>query len=277
MNRFGFVSLTVILAAPVTAQTPSQPHLVLSIFAGATTGNQLWTVGNQPFCVLQGTVPNQSCSSIYDTLRLSREETASIIAGVAATYFPGPHVGYSLEVFYLGLPLDDTCTGVYYNPDPQSDPFYGNRNAQLCDNISRAPLSISAIGFFGGVTLRAAASRSISPYVRAGAGVVTYTTGTIEMSGVYVENGSITSRAVYLDDHPKQTAFSGEVAGGVGLRLGPAYQFRLELRDVMVPLQTVGGPSGDFLRPPTKSKLFHHAALTLGLDVVLEKSRGRRY
>jgi hypothetical protein len=266
-----------LLATRGAAQTPSQPQLILTIFAGASTGNSLWDVERQPFCVLQGSGSVQSCTAAHDTLRLTRDVSSSLIAGAGATYFPGPHVGYTLEVFYLGLPLDDNCTGVFFNTDPQADPVYGSRNAQLCDNITRAALSTSAIAFFGGVTLRAAASRVVSPYVRGGLGVVTYTAGTIELSGVYVDGGNLQGRSVYLDEHPKQSAFSGQVAGGFTLRLGPGYQFRFELRDAIVPLQRVTGPSDDFLVPAKQTKIYHHVALTFGLDVVLEKSRGRRY
>jgi hypothetical protein len=277
MKRFVSVVVSLALAAPAAAQTRSEPNLVLTIFAGATTGNTLWRVPLQPFCQLQGAAPNQSCTPLYDTLQLTRDATSSLIAGATATYYPGPHLGYTAEIFYLGLPLDDTCQGVFYNPDPQADPFYGPRNEQLCANISSAALSTSAIAFFVGLSLRTAAKSTISPYVRGGVGLVTYSSGTIELSGAYVDGGTITSRSVYVDDHPKQTAFSGQVAGGITVRMNPGYQFRVEMRDVLVPLQTVAGPSGDLGRPPTTTKLFQHVALTFGLDVVLEKSRTRRY
>lgn len=266
-----------LLCAPAAAQTPSRPSLVLTIFAGASSGNTLWDVGRQPFCVLQGSGSVQSCSSAYDTLRLTRDVTSSLIAGASATYYPGAHFGYTAEVFYLGLPLDDACTGLFFNVDPQGDPIYGPRNAQLCDNVTRASLSTSAIAFLGGVTVRAAGNRVVSPYVRGGLGVVAYSTGTIELSGVFVEGGAIQGRAVYVDDNPKTLAFSGQVAAGFNVRLGPGYQFGFELRDVLVPLKRVTGPSDDFLRPPTETRVYHHIALTLGLGVILEKSRGRRY
>lgn len=266
-----------LLCSPAAAQTPSRPSLVLTIFAGASSGNTLWDVARQPFCVLQGSGSVQSCSSAYDTLRLTRDVTSSLLAGASATYFPGAHVGYTAEVFYLGLPLDDGCTELFANTDPQGDPTYGPRNAQLCDNITRASLSTSAIAFFGGVTLRTAANRVVSPYVRGGFGVVGYSAGTIELSGIYVEAGSIQGRAVYVDDNAKTVALSGQIAAGFTVRLGPGYQFSFELRDVLVPLKRVTGPSDDFLRPPTESRIYHHIALTLGLGVILEQSRGRRY
>jgi hypothetical protein len=265
------------LFAPAAAQTPSQPSLVLTILLGASTGNNLWDVARQPFCVLQGSGSVQSCSPAHDTLRLTRDVTSSLLAGASAAYFPGPHVGYTAEVFYLGLPLDDHCAGVFFNTDPQADPNYGSRNAQLCDNVTRASLSTSAIAFFGGVTLRAAGSGVLSPYVRGGLGVVAYSAGTIELSGVYVDGGSLQGRAVYVDDNARRLAFSGQLAGGFTVRLGPGYQFAFELRDVVVPLKRVTGPSDDFLRPPTESRLYHHLALTFGLGVILERSRGRRY
>ncbi len=71
--------------------------------------------------------------------------------------------------------------------------------------------------------------------------------------------------------------FSQQVAGGFTIRLGPGYQFRFELRDVVVPLKRVIAPSDDFLQPPTNTKIFHHVALTFGLDVILERGRSRRY
>lgn len=262
---------------PAAAQTPSRPTLVLTIFAGATSGHTLWDVARQPFCVLQGNPPVQSCSTAYDTLRLTRDVTSSLTAGASATYFPGPHLGYTAEVFFLGLPLDDNCQGVFFNTDPQADPTYGPRNAQLCDDITRASLSTSAIAFFGGVTLRTAASRVVSPYIRGGLGIVAYTAGTIELSGTYVDAGTLQTRGVYEGGNARQVAFSGQVAGGFTIRLGPGYQFDFGLRDAIVPLKRVTGPSNDFLRPPTETRLYHHVALTLGLGVILEQSRGRRY
>lgn len=268
MKFFLFVGLALSLVLnAATAQTASQPSLVLTIFGGVGTGNSLWSIARQPLCL-----PDPNCTgSPHDTLRLSRDVTSSLIVGAGATYFKGPHLGFTLEVFYLGLPLDDTCTGLFYNPDPES------RNQQLCDNITAAALSTSAIAFFGGLVLRASPTRSLSPYVRAGVGVLSYSSGTVDMSGVFVEGNNIKPRAVLIDPNPKGGAFTSQVAAGLTARLSPGYQFRFEVRDVLVPLKRVTGAASDNLQPPTDTKVFHRIALTLGLDVILERKRGRRY
>lgn len=277
MKTLSSVLLVGLLATAAAAQTPSEAHLILTIFGGVSTGNDLWSIARQPVCVLN--TSDDNCSPAFDTLRLTRATTSSIVAGASATYFPGPHIGYTLEVFYLGLPLDDGCTGVFFSPDPGADVDYGPRNEQMCLNISGASPSSSAIAFMGGVTFRAAATRSVSPFIRGSVGIVSLPHGTLEMSGVFIQGGQLRARSVIVDDHPKSIAFGGQLAAGMTFRLGPGYQFRFELRDVLVPLQRVTGPAelANQLQAPSVTKVFHHAALIMGLDVVLEKKRGRRY
>jgi len=268
MRLFASVLLALSLAAPAgAAQTGTQPSLVLTIFAGAATGHSLWSIPRQPYCL------PTSCMAVdpRDTLRLSRDVGSTLIAGAGATYFQSPHLGFTFEVFYLGIPLDDSCTGLFYNTDLE------NRNEQLCNYIAGSALSSSAIAFFGGLVLRAAPTRAISPYVRAGAGVLSYSTGTVDMSGIFrLSNGAVQSRAVIIDEKPKKAALTIQTAAGFTARLGPGYQFRFELRDVLAPLEHVTGPADDLARVPTATKVHHRVALALGLDVILEKKRGRR-
>lgn len=268
MRLFASVLFALSLAAPAAAaQTGSQPSLVLTIFAGAATGNSLWSIPRQPFCVLAGT----SCSSLIDTLRLTRDVGSSLLAGAGATYYQSPHLGFTLEVFYLGVPLDDGCTGLFFNADAE------RRNEQLCDYISGSAPSSSSIAFFGGVVLRAAPTRAISPYVRFGAGLLSYSTGTVEMAGIYVSGNAIESRAVIIDEKPKKGAITGQAAAGFTFRLSPGYQFRFELRDVLSPMEHVTSAADNLGRVSTVTRAHHRVALTLGLDIILEKKRGRRY
>ena len=263
--------LTVTTAA--AQQAPTQPTLILSIIGGVSNGSALWDVERQPLCVLLG----QSCSNTYDTLRVTRDITPGIVAGVMGTLFRGPHVGLSLEILYVGLPIDDTCTRIDTVPDPGADPVYGSRNAQLCSNITGAALSSSVISAMGGVVIRAAPRSSLSPYVRAGVGVTVYATSTTELSGDFIQNGNLQSRAVVVDPHPKSIGVSGQIAAGFTEKLGPGYQFRLEVQDAIIPLQQLTGPANELAQAPMSTKVIHRLSLRFGLDVVLEQKRGRRY
>ena len=268
MKPFASVLFALSLAAPAAvAQTGSQPSLVLTIFAGAATGHSLWSIPRQPYC--QPT----SCSAIdpRDTLRLSRDVGSTLLAGAGATYFRSPHLGFTFEVFYMGIPLDDGCTGLFYNADVES------RNEQLCNFIASSALSSSAIAFFGGLVVRAAPTRAISPYVRAGGGLLSYSTGTVDMSGIFVSNNITQSRAVIVDAKPKKSALTVQVGAGFTARVSPGYQFRFEVRDVLSPLEYVTGTANDLGQVSKATRVHHRVALTLGLDIVLEKKRGRRY
>jgi len=274
MRSAWFVIALATLAASAAAQTGSQPSLVLSIVGGVSNTNGLFDIAQQPLCL-----PEPSCAPTdpHDTLRIRRDVTTGLEAGVMATLFRGPHLGFSLEVLYLGLPLDDTCNPVKLNPDPGTDSVYGPRNKQLCDNISSASLSTSVISVMGGAVLRAAPRGAFSPYVRAGFGIMSYSTSTTDVSGLFVQGGQLESRAVVINAHPKSIGFAGQVAAGFTERLGPGYQFRFEVQDALTPLQTLTGPANDLAQAPTATRLYHRIALRLGLDVVLEQKRGRRY
>ena len=268
MKSLSFALFALSLAArAATAQTGSQSNLVLTIYGGVASGNGLWSIARQPLNVLCSTAG--ACG--IDTLRLSREMSSGVIAGAGASYFTNSHLGFTAEIFYLDIPLDDGCTGLF-NPDAES------RNLQVCNNIASASLSTSAIGFFGGAVLRASSTHALSPYVRAGIGILAYSTGTVEMSGDFVSGGTVQSRAVLIDPSPKTSAVTGLVAVGVTARLSPGYQFRFELRNLPVPLDRVTGAAPlTTLEPPKGTHAYNRIALTVGLDVILEKKRGRRY
>ncbi|OLC04596.1 MAG: hypothetical protein AUH78_25865 [Gemmatimonadetes bacterium 13_1_40CM_4_69_8] len=279
MRRLSFGPLLVLLAAfpppqSVAAQTGSQPNLVLTLFGGAVAGHTLWSIARQPLCVLATAPGGFACNppAQYDTLRVSRDIGASLAVGISGTYFKSPHLGFQGEFYFLGLPFEDRCGDVApYNADAD------RKNEQLCNDISGASLSTSAIAVFAAVIVRASPAHWLSPYVRGGAGLVAYSGGTVSLSGRFQQGSTVYSRAVILDDSPKSSTLSGELGAGVTAAFSPGYQLRVELRDAVVPLGRVTGPANDLAQAPTASKTYHHIALTLGLDIVLEKKRGRRY
>jgi len=277
MRRLWFAPLLVLLilsVSPVAAQRGAQPNLVLTLFGGAFGGHTLWSVGHQPLCVLTTVPGGFACNppAQYDTLQLSRDISASITVGIAGTYFKNPHLGFQVEFYFLGLPFDDRCVNVApYNPDAD------RKNEQVCNDISEASPSTSAIALFGGLIVRAGPTGWLSPYLRAGAGLVSYSGGTVSLSGRFQQAGTVYSRAVILDDSPKSSAVSAQLGAGLTAAFSPGYQLRVELRDALVPLGRVTGPADDLAQAPSAQRTYHHIALTVGLDIVLEKKRGRRY
>jgi len=258
------VCLAAVLPRQATAQTGSQPNLVLTLAAGVADGAGLWTVPRQPFCPVYS---GGSCAGPSDTLRLAREQSSSITIGAAVSYFPGPSVGIQAEMAYLGLPLSDACTVLNASPSQQS--------RQLCANMQGASHSTGAISFAASALVRAASRSQLSPYLRGGVGLVTFDHSPIELVGV--DSAGPNSYQVYIDDSPQRIALSFVAGAGFTVALGPAYRFRLEARDAITRFQRVTGPSDASLVPPTAAKFFHHFVLTMGLDVVLEQKRERRY
>ncbi|HXH62694.1 MAG TPA: hypothetical protein VNG95_00855 [Gemmatimonadales bacterium] len=261
-----------LVSAPLAAQTRPSPNLFLTVFGGVTMGHDLWRIERQPLCVIIG---NPGSCGPYDTLALSRRIGSSLLIGVGASYFHNPYFGFDAQISYLGFTFEDQCTGLFYNPDSE------NRNQQTCNSISQAAPSASAVAFSGSVVLRPAPRGLISPYLRAGIGLIAYSGGTVEMDGDYVSSAggqpTTFSRAVITDPNPKTSAISLMYAVGVTSPLGPGYQFRLEVRDAFAPLDRITGPANDFGLAPHETRWYHHFGLAFGLDVVLEQKRGRRY
>jgi len=275
MRPLSLLPLLVVLASSprsVTAQTLGQPNLVLTLFGGVVAGHSLWSIGQQPLCVLAGSAPTFTCTSQYDTLRVTRDIAASLTLGASGTYFKNPHLGFQGEIFFLGMPFEDGCNNIApYNADAD------RKNEQLCNDIRATSLSTSAIAFFAGVIVRASPAHWFSPYLRVGGGLAVYSGGTVSLSGRFAQGGTVYSRAVILDTTPKSSSLSAQFGVGATAAISPGYQLRIEVRDAVMPLQRVAGPANDLGQALRTSKLYHHFALTLGLDIVLEKKRGRRY
>lgn len=255
--------------SPAFAQQSQQPTIVLTIGGGVVTGHGLWAINRQPICLLNG---GGTCSGLYDTMRIARTISPSLVLGASGTYFPWPQVGFHAEISYVGFPNDDACTAIFLHPDPPDE-----RGQQMCDNLSSSNTSSSAISAFVGATLRAASRRAVSPYLRANLGVISFSGSTTEVIGPYVDGSGAHERSIIRDDSPGGMKPMVGLAGGFTSAIGSGYQFRLELRDIIASMDRVTGPASDLAIAPIESHYFHHIALVLGLDVVLEKRRGRRY
>jgi hypothetical protein len=212
-------------------------------------------------------------TGVTDTVHLTREVTSSIVVGAAGTYFVSPHFGLHAEISYMGLPYDDSCTGTFH-PDSQ------NKNEQACSDIASRSGAGGSVSLYVGATLRAAATRSLSPYVRANIGVVTTPHSSVAMIGNYLTQFGPQPVPFINDPSPRSSGPMFGVAAGFTQPLGKdgGYAFRLEVRDGISSFERVTGQADvATLHAPTEIKSYHHFSLVLGLDVVLEKGRGRRY
>lgn len=263
--------LTLALAAPLAAQQPSSPQIILSVFGGIISGAPLWEVNRQPLLVL----PTQNLTvQVYDTIRVSRRLGSGLVAGVSGTYFTSRNVGLLGEISLLGLATEDQCTLV--SEDVADDPVY-RRNNQVCDDINQRSGSASAVGFFFGVLLRANPS-PVMPYLRTQVGFTTRQSSLTELSGRIVTPTAVT-RGIYLDQGGGSLDPAVAVGAGLMVQVSPGYQFRLEARDHVIAVREVTGPTtlANLGAPPVSSRFIHSFALTVHVDIVLERRRGRRY
>ncbi len=250
-------------AAPATAQEGAQPRLFFTVNAGIVFGGNLWTVDKQPVALLGGIA--------FDTMRISRQVTSGLAAGLTATLYTSTHLGFSFEAEYLGQVIDDECSMVYESDlDPQ------RRNAQVCETMDQIQATAATTGFYLGANYRFTPRGAFSPYVRVQGGVSLRNTSVVEASGVFVADGDVQERVVIQDRSGTRIAPTAALALGVVIPLSPSYLVSFELRDHLIQMQRVTGPAVVGIAP-TENFLMHAFAVTFGFSIVLEKKRGRRY
>ncbi len=256
-------SLVLIAPTPLFAQrTADQARLSLGLSAGATTGTNLWSIGNQPIFTAASTV---------DTLSLARRTRGSLAIVFHGTYFPSEHWGITGEAMLLGLGFEDGCEITFSSGS--------GRAAEICNSINGdSPGSAVSLGV--GTMYRVMSRRVISPYARLHVGVVVSQHSPIQTDGFFSNGSSEDTRFTVYDD-PSRRQVSPVVGLGAGFTaaLGRGYQLRWEVRDNIVGIDEVTGPTFGTpnLEPPHKLSYQHVWSMTFGFDVVLERRRGRRY
>jgi len=260
----GLVSLS--LAASLAAQTRGTPNLVLTMYAGAGNGHALWDIGRQ---TLVYSDPNGGLTT-RDTVRLGRRVNSSIVLGASMGLFSSARWGFSLDLAYRGFSFDDECVPIYLQADAT-----GGTNQRLCDNITASANGGSVFAVTAGTVLRMASSRAVSPYLRGAVSVAHTTISTIAMAEPDAVGGE--ARYVIVDDKPRRISVNPVLAGGLTTSLGPGYQLRIEVRDELAFIERLDGPANALGVGPMSVSGFQHFSLIIGLDVVLEQKRVRRY
>ena len=126
---------------------------------------------------------------------------------------------------------------------------------------------------------RIGADEFISPFVRATVGVLINNQSPLLVVGE-ANNGA--ELVIYDDEQQRHPASGPRSSLGVGRddrRRAKGYQIRWEIRDNIVGIQQVTGAVADTRRGAARTRptYRHIFSLNVGLDVILEKRRGRRY
>jgi hypothetical protein len=266
----------VMLALPATTllgQSRGEPNLILTIYGGASSGHALWDIPRQTLLY------HSSSSNPPDTVALSRRVNSSIVAGVVATLFQSTHFGSSLEVAFRTLSFDDSCGPVAPFQVQGRPDSLTRQNEVLCNNINASANSGSVLSLVLGGTVRAASRGSISPYIRGAVAVSNNTLSTVALAEVQPRDSTRfpESRAIIVDDSPRRYSVGLQAGAGITAALGPGYRFRLEVRDDMISFERNDGAVNAIGIGERSTKFFHHIGLVLGLDIILEQKRVRRY
>jgi hypothetical protein len=261
MNRVVTVLVACLSVAPAAAaaqETGSQANLVFGVALSFTGNTDLWSVPNQPLQLNPG---------VADTLALTRSVTGGLGLMFYGIYFPKPNLGLSGEVFFTGTNYDDTCKIAFSTGDQDV--------ATACGDIDGDSNGTSTVQITAGAMWRISPRGSVSPYVRAGLGVAIINRSSVAMEG-RTGNGVV---QVYVDDDARSLSPTAVLGAGftAGTKRG-GYQIRFEVRDNIVGYDAVTMASNRAgIKPPSEAKYQHLFSVQIGFEIVLEKSRGRRY
>lgn len=252
---------TGVLPAPLLAQgRGDQARLIFSLSGGVIGGKRLWNVAPQP---IQPSGPT-------DTFSLARKIRSNLVVGFSGTYYPGAHLGLMLEGFLVGLGFEDSCNHLSSSGS--------SAVASACSSIQGAEKAATSVILSAGPVFRINSRSPVSPYARLGAGLIFSNQSSISMSGTFESGTGPVSLPVYTDDHESRVEPAAALGVGFTAAVAQGYQLRWEVRDNIAGVQRVTGPAPESGVIPPHERVFKHLfSMTIGVDVVLERRRGRRY
>jgi hypothetical protein len=255
------VAIAALLGFPATAalaqKTGDQSRIIFTISGAYIGGRGLWNVPNQPV----------QDPPLVDTFSLNRSIAANFGAGFSGAYFPGENVGITADLLLLGLGYDDSCR-IANTPESQ-------RNLEVCDDIDEQDNSAAAVTISVGGNFRLFPREFISPFARANVGVLIANQSSILTQGVTNDRVLLT---IYEDEKRESVTPAFALGVGATMQISRGYHLRWEVRDNIVGIDAVTGPtSGPGFKPPHEQVFKHMFSVLIGVDVVLERDRGRRY
>jgi hypothetical protein len=251
-----------LLATPWTSlpaqATRDRPTLVFTISGAFLDDVGLWAVPDQPIDI---------DSNIDDHFFLARNVKRTLGAAFSGTYFRGQNFGLNVETFLVGLGYRDACRIV--------GTARSAANVERCAFINERDRSAAAVAASVGGIYRFGAREFISPFVRGSVGVLINNQSPLLTTG---RDGSGAVLTIYDDKQGTRLRPAFGLGVGATIAMSSAYHIRWEVRDNILGIQAVTGPVSVIGQvPPHKTIYKHIFSLMVGLDVVLERQRGRRY
>lgn len=261
MRIRGAIAATGLLLAalPVSAaaqRSGDRARLVFTVSGAYIAGKGLWSVPDQQLDV----------DNVPTSLVLGRNIKNTFGASLAGTYYAGETVGLTAEAFLMGLGYDDAC---------RVNGTASDRIMQVCDDINGQEKSAAAVAVSVGGIVRVASREFVSPFARASVGLLVMNQSSVLMQGQSASGALLT---LYEDD--TRTRIRPALGLGVGatMVLSRGYHVRWEVRDNIVGVERVSGPVQLVTQiPPHETTYKHLFSVFIGLDVILERQRGRRY
>jgi opacity protein-like surface antigen len=256
--------LLCLAAAPVALQaqaTGDQSRLLFTVFGGYIGGQDLWKVGAQPL------VDN----AFTDVLELTRKFEPSWTAGLSATYFKGSSIGITGELQVIDSRMRTGCSVLTQSGSAIND--------DICASVEGTLRSTLSTAFSLGAIFRVLSREDISPYFRAQAGIFTIGASTTGVTGSWVGDDQLVRFVdIYPEDGNSHVSAQFQLGAGVTIPIAKAYHLRVEGRGISYGVPVVIGPTErQDIVPPTETRWNTQFQVLVGIDLVLERKRGRRY
>lgn len=242
--------------------TPFRPLVSFAPQIGATLATDTWRLDGQPLFLAAGAL-------VSDTLALQHRLDFALLFAAAATYFPNPHLGLSIEAAISTANLGMDCRALQATPEA----------SELCESIETEADRAATLYFVRlAGTLTANLERRVTPFGRLAAGVGVQTGRFVTTAGAVTSPGLQPAPVTVIDGRRGQENASPAVglAGGIFVRPAKSYLLRLEVRDEIFWVPAPAAPADPNAQVRIRDRAIHLPGIVIGFEILFERTRERR-
>ena len=257
------------LVLPLTTlRAQSRPSSVdasrssIGISIGVIGGASLWSVGGQ--AISNGPPPHT------DTVSLARTIPVALTLDINYTRFVSATIAIVADGSYLGLQTSDDCIITHDEGDQSITDVCGAFRG-------RTSGSGDVLALQGGALWRPDATRTLQPYLKGLVGISTdaYSTAAVTLGSGISNTDAYT---VYTDAGWSSLRPVATIGGGISTGSMNGIQVHFEARESFLAFPAITGPNPlQGSAALTRNQVHGFWSIVAGLDLVLRRSRGRRY